>query len=78
MARLPTPSPLADCGYAIAAWSPDGRLVLLLQEVGSADVALRAIGVDSALDVTIVSPVGTNGARSEPGRGDVSWQPVFP
>ena len=69
---------LADCGYAIAAWSPDGRQVLLLQEVSSADFALQAIGVDSTSDVTIVSTVRTNGARSEPGRGDVSWQPVFP
>ena len=69
---------MALCGYAIAAWSPDGRQVLLLQEVGSADFALQAIAVDSLFQVTIVSTVRTNGARSEPGRGDVSWQPVFP
>ena len=68
---------LAVCG-AIAAWSPDGRQVLLLQEVGSANVAMQAIAVDSLTQVTIVSTVRTNGARSEPGRGDVSWQPVFP
>jgi Tol biopolymer transport system component len=69
---------LAVCGYAIAAWSPDGRQVLLLQEVGSADFAMQAIAVDSLTQVTIVSTVRTNGTRSEPGRGDVSWQPVFP
>ena len=69
---------MALCGYAIAAWSPDGRQVLLLQEVGSADFALQAIAVDSLFQVTIVSTVTTNGARSEPGMGDVSWQPVFP
>jgi hypothetical protein len=69
----------STCGYAVlAAWSPDGRQVLLLQEVGDADFELRAIGVDSPLNLTVVSTVSTNGARSSPGRGDVSWQPIFP
>ena len=69
----------STCGYAVlAAWSPDGRQVLLLQEVSDADFELRAIGVDSPLNLTVVSTVSTNGARSLPGRGDVSWQPIFP
>jgi len=69
--------PLSYCPYAIAAWSPDGRQVLLMQDVGDA-FALMAIAVDRGSQVTVVSTVGTNGARSWPGRGDVSWQPVFP
>jgi len=68
---------LAVCGYAIAAWSPDGRQVLLLYDAGEA-TTLQAIGVDSSLSVTIVSRVPTNGTRTQPNRGDVSWQPVFP
>jgi hypothetical protein len=68
---------LTFCPYAIAAWSPDGRQVLVLEDVGEA-TTLRAIGVDSTLTVPLVFAVGTNGARSSPGRGDVSWQPVFP
>jgi hypothetical protein len=69
---------LSICPYAIAGWAPDGRQVLLLEGAGDFATTLRAIGVDSTLDVTIVAAVGTNGARSSPGRGDVSWQPVFP
>jgi hypothetical protein len=69
--------PLSSCAYAIAAWSPDGRQVLLLGDAGEA-TTLWAIGVDSPLNVTIGSAVKTNGARSSPGRGDVSWQAVFP
>ena len=69
--------PLGYCPYAIAAWSPDGRQVLLMQDVGGG-FAINAIGVDSAVAVTIVSNVVTDGARSWPGWGDVSWQPVFP
>jgi hypothetical protein len=61
----------------LAAWSPDGRQVLLLEDAGLA-TTVEAIGIDSTVDVTIVSAIGTNGARSSPGRGDVSWQPTFP
>jgi hypothetical protein len=68
----------STCGYAVlAAWSPDGRQVLLLREMDGA-FGLQAVGVDSPLDLTVVSMVSTNGARSSPGRGDVSWQPIFP
>jgi Tol biopolymer transport system component len=67
-----------QCGYALATWSPDGRHVLLMQDVSGIDFTVQAIAVDSPFDmVTIVSTVRTNGARSWPGWGDVSWQPVL-
>jgi hypothetical protein len=68
----------STCGYAVlAAWSPDGRQVLLLREMDGT-FGLRAIGVDSPLDLTVVATVSTDGSRSSPGRGDVSWQPILP
>ena len=70
--------PLSYCPYAIAGWSPDGRQVLLMQDVSGMDFTMHAIAVDSPMAVTVVSTVRTNGARSWPGWGDVSWQPVFP
>jgi hypothetical protein len=69
--------PLSFCPFAMPAWSPDGRQVLLLEDVSGSDFTMHAIGVDSRLEVVIVSTVRTNGARSWPGWGDVSWQPVF-
>jgi hypothetical protein len=69
--------PPGFCPYAIPAWSPDGRQILLMQDVSGHDFTMHAISVDSPFDmVTIVSTVHTNGARSWPGWGDVSWQPV--
>lgn len=70
--------PLGYCPYAIAAWSPDGRQILLMEDVSGSAFTMHAIAVDSLSQFTVVSAVGTNGARSWPGRGDVSWQPVFP
>jgi hypothetical protein len=68
-----------DCGYALPTWSPDGRQVLVMKEVGGHEFAIQAIAVDSPFEmVTIVPIVETNGARSEPGWGAVSWQPVLP
>jgi WD40-like Beta Propeller Repeat len=69
---------LGYCPYAIAAWSPDGEQVLLMEDVSGHDFTMHAIGVDSLANVTVVSTVRTNGARSWPGWGDVSWQPVYP
>jgi WD40-like Beta Propeller Repeat len=67
-----------QCGYALPTWSPDGRQVLLMQDVSGIDFTMQAIAVDRPFGVvTIVSAVRTNGARSWPGWGDVSWQPVF-
>jgi Tol biopolymer transport system component len=68
---------LSFCPFAMPAWSPDGQQVLLLEDVSGTDFTMHAIGVDSALEVTIVSMVRTNGARSWPGWGDVTWQPVY-
>jgi hypothetical protein len=68
--------PLRTCPYSIAAWSPDGQQVLLLEDTGG--FTIQAVAVDSASEVTVVSNGTVNGQRSWPGRGDVSWQPVFP
>jgi hypothetical protein len=72
-----SPSP-GFCPYAIPAWSPDGRQILVMQDIGGA-VAMDSIPVDDPVDMaTVVSNVAVNGERSWPGRGDVSWQPLFP
>jgi Tol biopolymer transport system component len=69
----------SNCGYALPAWSPDGRQILLMQDVSGIHFTMQAFEVDSpSAMVTIVSSVRTNGARSWPGWGDVSWQPVLP
>ena len=39
--------PLSYCPYAIAAWSPDGRQVLLMEDVSGLDFTMHAIEVDS-------------------------------
>ncbi len=70
--------PLTYGPYSIAAWSPDGRQVLLMEDVSGHDFTMHAIAVDSDFKATIVAAVRTNGARSWPGSADVSWQPVFP
>jgi hypothetical protein len=67
------------CNYSAAAWSPDGTQILLLSDggryatVGSvpAEGGIRAGG-------DVIGSVPVNGARSFPGRGDVSWQSVHP
>ena len=65
--------------YAIAAWSPDGRKVLAMQDVSGSDFTMFAILVESPFEAEVLAPfIGVNGARSWPGRGDVSWQAVFP
>ena len=71
--------PVNACRYAIPAWSPDGRQVLLMEEVGGVEFAMQTLSVNSPFEmVTIVSTFRANGARSMPGWGDVSWQPVSP
>ena len=70
--------PVGMCAYAIAAWSPDGRNVLLMEDVSGHDFMMHVIAVDSPFERTTVQPsVRTNGARSWPGWGDVSWQAVY-
>jgi hypothetical protein len=77
------------CMYAVAAWSPDGRKLLMMTEGGSPQpppgkagntgFAMFAVSVNAPFDtVPIVRSVRVNHARSWPGRGDVSWQPIAP
>ena len=69
----------SNCGFALPTWSPDGQQVLLMQDISGMDFRMRAVSADSPFAmVEIVSAVRTNGARSWPGWGDVSWKPVLP
>jgi hypothetical protein len=70
--------PLGYCPYAIAPWSPDSTRILLMQDVSGMDFTMHEVAIDSGLQSVVVSTVRTNGARSWPGWGDVSWQPVLP
>ncbi len=76
--------------YGIAGWSPDGRKLLLLRDVGPRppgsslppcashdDFTIRAVTVQAPFASTpIASYVCTDGDRAWPGYGDVSWQPI--
>ncbi len=65
------------CPYSIAAWSPDGQQVLLMQDISGFDFAMHAVSIDPSIaTVTILPRVMVNDSRSWSGRGDVSWQPV--
>jgi hypothetical protein len=76
------------CPYAVAAWSPDGRKLLVMaeggpppppDEAGNPGFAMFAVSVNAPFEtVPIVRSVRVNHARSWPGRGDVSWQPIAP
>lgn len=71
--------PLDFCPFAIASWSPDGRRFLLLEDVSGQAFTMWVVSADSPFEASrIVAFVPVNGARGWPGRGDVSWQPVFP
>ena len=62
--------------YAVAAWSPDGRKLLLMRDVSGRHFTMFAVSVDDPFDaVRIVERVPVNHGRSWPGWGDVSWQP---
>jgi WD40-like Beta Propeller Repeat len=62
--------------YAIGGWSPDGRKLLVMQDVGGG-FRMRAVSVDPPfVSTTVVAVVPVNGSRSWPGYGDVSWQPI--
>jgi hypothetical protein len=64
------------CPYAVAGWSPDGRKVILMQDVTGIHFTMVAVSVDAPFDIVpIVVQVPVNHARSWPGYGDVSWQP---
>jgi hypothetical protein len=62
--------------YAVAAWSPDGRKVLLMRDVSGHHFTMYAVSVEVRFEYeTVVERVRVNNARSWPGRFDVSWQP---
>ena len=62
--------------YAIPAWSPDGRKVLIMEDVGG--FRMTAISVEDPSQREVLAPAVTvNGQRSWPGHGDVSWQALY-
>ena len=62
--------------YAIGGWSPDGHKLLILRDVGEG-FTMRAVSVyPPFISTTVAAYVAVNGARSWPGYGDVSWQPI--
>ena len=64
--------------YSIPAWSPDGKFVLAMGDVGGPSFTLAAISVDSpAQSIVLAHDVAVNSASNWPVRGDSSWQPVF-
>jgi Tol biopolymer transport system component len=68
---------IADqCGYAIGGWSPNGRKLLVMRDVGGG-FSIRAVSVEPPYaSKTVVAYVRVNNARSWPHYGDVSWQPL--
>jgi hypothetical protein len=65
----------APASYSISGWSPDGREILLMRDIGDA-FTMRAVSIDAPFDsTTIADDVPVNNARSWPTYGDVSWQP---
>ena len=64
--------------YSFPAWSPDGRFVLALGDVGGPGFAMAAMSVDSpAHSIVLARYVAVNSASNWPVRGDSSWQAVF-
>lgn len=62
--------------YALAAWSPDGREVLVMQDVSGFHFTMFAVPVDAPSEAVVVAvAVRVNHPRSWPRNGDVSWQP---
>jgi len=62
--------------YAISGWSPDGREILLMRDVGGG-FTMRAVSIEAPYhSTTIADYVPVNNARSWPKYGDVSWQPA--
>jgi probable HAF family extracellular repeat protein len=62
--------------YATGGWSPDGRELLFMQDVGGG-FTMNAVSVEPPFaSKTVVAYARANNARSGPGYGDVSWQPA--
>jgi hypothetical protein len=64
------------CGYAIAGWSPDGRYILLMRDVGGAFTMIAASVNPPFTSTAIAVDVPVNNERAWPQYGDVSWQPT--
>jgi hypothetical protein len=70
--------PTRLCGYSMAGWSPDGTKIVLLSD-GGRHATMSIVTVMGPLKEEHIAPsIPVNGLRSWPGRGDVSWQPVYP
>jgi hypothetical protein len=70
--------PTRLCGYSMAGWSPDGTKILLFSD-GGRHATMSVVTVMGPLKEEHIAPfIPINGLRSWPGRGDVSWQPVYP
>ena len=62
--------------YAVAAWSPDGRKLLLMRDVSGWHFTMIAVSVKPPFrQVSVVEHVRVPNSHTWPGRGDVSWQP---
>ena len=62
----------------IVGWSPDSSKVLLMSDSSATSFDLRAVSVDEPFTVEVIAGVTpVNGARSWPGRRDVSWQSLL-
>jgi hypothetical protein len=62
--------------YALAAWSPHGRTLLVMRDVSGFHFTMLAVPVDAPSEaVPVTVAVRVNHPRSWPGHGDVSWQP---
>ena len=65
-------------GYGLAAWSPDGRYILVMSDSSGLDAVMFACSVGQPSEPRVmVDLFRVNGARSWPGFGDVSWQPIL-
>jgi hypothetical protein len=57
------------CPYAVAGWSPDGRKVIVMQDVSGFHFRMSAVSVDAPFEVVpIVVRVRVNHPRSAPPR----------
>jgi hypothetical protein len=73
-ARLVKP----NCPSSVVAWSPDGEWLVVTSDASAFSFDLKVIRIESGAEpIVLVSSVRVNGTRSFPGRGDVSWQPVY-
>jgi hypothetical protein len=61
--------------YGIAGWSPDGRKLLLMYDVGGARMSAVSVTPPFA-SKTVADDIRLGTARLWPGYGDVSWQPI--